>query len=427
MDIPQIMKNLTFQVIVAIIIGIALGNFYPDLGMKMEPFSKAFIKMIKMVITPVVFLTVVIGISSIGDIKKVGKLGVKAIIYFEVVTTIAMILGMVFMNVFKPGQGFPTGAADEVDVSSYVNKAKIAEQHTTADFLLGVIPDNAVQAFASGDLLQVLFIAILFGISLSAMGEKGKPVEEFLERISKIFFGIINMIMKFAPLGAFGAIAFVIGKFGLSSLQSLLMLVLYALEASVAFILCILVPIGMYYKVSIFSLIKYIKDEIFIVIGTGSSEPVLPKLMEKLTKLGCSKPVVGLVVPTGYSFNLDGTSLYLSMCVLFIAQAYNIDLSLVDQASILGVMLLTSKGAAGVAGSGFVVLAATIAATKVLPIQGIAILLGVDRIMSSVRATVNLIGNAFATMVIARMENQLDDKMTEAEYSRVEEEKSHNG
>ena len=418
--ITGLFKNLTFQVLLGMFLGIVFGAIWPEWGVEMKFLGDGFIKLVKMVIAPIVFLTIVLGIAGVGDVKKVGKLGVRAIIYFEIVTTIAIILGMLAMNIFKPGEGMDISSIESVDVSSYVGKAAEAgKDHSAVDFLLNVIPNNVVGAFSSGDLLQVLFVSVMFGFALSALGEKAQPIEDFFERVLAVFFNIINIIMKVAPLGAFGALAFTIGKFGLDSLIPLGKLIFYAVATMLVFIFGVLGPIGIYYRINLWKFIKYIKEELLIVLGTSSSETVLPRLMEKLQRVGCSKSVVGLVVPTGYSFNLDGTSLYLAMCVLFIAQAFSIDLTLTQQISILGIMLLTSKGAAGVTGSGFVVLAATVAATGVLPLDGLALLLGIDRFMSTFRAVTNLIGNGFATMVLARIEGELDESMAIAEYRVV--------
>ncbi len=407
-------KNLTIQVVLGIVLGIFYGYFFPESGIDMKVLGDVFIKLIKMVIGPIVFLTIVTGISGIGDVKKVGKLGVKSIVYFEIVTTIALILGMVVVNIAKPGEGMNTASMQHGDITKYTAAAE--KPHSTVDFLVGIIPDNMVSAFAEGNLLQVLLVAVLFGVSLAAMGEKGRPVEELLEKMTTVIFGIINIIMKLAPIGAFGAIAFTIGKYGLESLIPLGKLIIVACIAMLLFIFGVLGLICKYYGFSISRFIRYIKDELFIVLGTASSETVLPKMMEKMQRLGCAKPVVGLVMPTGYSFNLDGTSIYLSMCVIFIAQAYGVDLSLAQQLQILGILLLTSKGAAGVVGSGFIVLAATVSATGTLPMDGLALLLGIDRFMSSVRAMTNLIGNGVATVIIAKSEKEFHDSKAIAEY-----------
>ncbi|MBN8530299.1 MAG: dicarboxylate/amino acid:cation symporter [Alphaproteobacteria bacterium] len=407
-------KNLTVQVLTAIFIGILLGHFYPELGAKMKPLGDTFIKMIKMVIGPIIFLTVVTGISGMGDMKKVGRVGGKALLYFEIVTTLALAIGLVVVNVTQPGAGLDMSQIDRSgDVSGF---AKAAKEQSTVDFLMHIVPDNVIGAFAKGDLLQILFVSILFGLALTACGEKGKPVEQFLEKLSGVFFGIIGFIMKLAPIGAFGAMAFTIGKYGLESLVPLARLMLDVYITMAVFIFVVLGLIARFYNFSIWNFLRYIKEEILIVLGTSSSESALPRMMEKMQRLGCSKSVVGMVIPTGYSFNLDGTSIYLSMAAIFIAQAYGIDLSISQQLGILGILMLTSKGAAGVTGSGFIVLAATLSATGVLPVEGMALLLGVDRFMSEARAITNLIGNGVATVVVAKMEKEFDQEQALATY-----------
>lgn len=408
---------MTCQVLIAIAIGAAFGHFYPDLGVDMKPLGDGFIKLIKMVVGPIIFLTIVTGMAHMGDIKKVGKVGLKSIIYFEVVTTLALIIGLVAVNVFQPGAGFDTEHAAKGDLSKFVAAAaEQKDQGGFVHFVMDIIPNSFVGAFTSGNLLQILFIAVLFGVALSAMGEKGRGMEQGLEKITGVFFGIIKIIMYLAPIGAFGAMAFTIGKYGIGSIIPLGKLVLLACATMVVFITLVLGVVARWYRFNLWRFIRYIKDELLIVLGTGSSETVLPRIMEKLQKLGCSKPVVGLVVPTGYSFNLDGSTIYLAMCVLFIAQAYSVPIDITHQITILGILLITSKGAAGVVGSAFIVLTATVQATGFLPLEGLALLLGVDRFMSSVRAVTNLIGNGVATLAVARMENELDDAKGLAEY-----------
>ncbi|MDX1974682.1 MAG: C4-dicarboxylate transporter DctA [Rickettsiales bacterium] len=410
----KLLKNPTVQVLAAIILGIAVGAYFPQTGVALKPLGDGFIKMIKMIIGPIIFLTIVTGIAHVGDVKKVGKIGGKAIIYFEIITTIALILGMVAMNIFKPGVGFDTEHAAKGDVSKYIVKG--TEDHSISAFLLQIVPDNLIGAFAEGDLLQVLFISIFFGLALSAMGDKGRPIIESFDKYSALIFKVMGFVMKFAPIGAFGAMAFTIGNFGISAVVPLLKLLVVACGTLFFFVLVILGIVAKIYGFSIIKFVYYLKDELIIVLGTGSSEAVLPRMMEKMQHFGCSKQVTGLVLPTGYSFNLDGSSLYLAMCVLFIAQAYNIELSLTHELTILGILLLTSKGAAGVVGSAFIVLAATISATKFLPIEGLALLLGIDRFMSSVRAVTNLIGNGVATVVIAKSEKEFDEVKALVEY-----------
>lgn len=397
-------KNLTTQVILAIILGIMFGMFYPALGTELKVLPDLFIKLIKMVIAPIVFLTIVIGIAGMGDMKKVGRIGGKALLYFEIVSTIALAIGIIVANFIQAGNGIDASTV-KGDVSKYTKQAE-ETSHGFMDFVMSIIPDNFVGALANGELLPVLFLAVLFGVSLAGMGSTGKPVIDFFEKIAHVFFGIVNIIMKVSPIAAFGAMSYTIGKFGISSLVYLGKLMGSVYLTMFFFIVLVLGSIAKYYGFSIFKFIKYIKDEILLVVGTSSSEAALPKMMEKLERYGCSKSVVGLVLPTGYSFNLDGTSIYLSMAALFIAQAYGVDLSIVEQLTLLGVLMLTSKGAAGVTGSGFVTLAATLAVFPSVPVEGMALLLGVDRFMSEARAVTNLIGNGVATVVISKVENE---------------------
>ncbi|KRE46418.1 dicarboxylate/amino acid:cation symporter [Paenibacillus sp. Soil522] len=398
------LRNLTVQVVIAIILGILFGHFFPANGEQMKILGDAFIRLIKMVIAPIVFFTVVNGIANMGDMKKVGRIGGKALLYFEIVTTAALAIGLVVVNLVKPGAGIDAGAA-KGDISKYTDAA--AEPgHSITDFLLNIIPDNVVGAMAAGELLPILVFAILFGLSLTAMGEKAQPVIALFDKLSHAFFGIVNMIMKVSPIAAFGAMSYTIGKFGIGSLLSLGKLMGSVYLTMALFIIVVLGSIARAYGFSIFKFIRYIKEEILLVLGTSSSESALPRLMDKLEKYGCSKSVVGLVVPTGYSFNLDGTSIYLSMAALFVAQASGVDMTIWQQLTLLGVLMLTSKGAAGVTGSGFITLAATLAAFPSIPVAGMALLLGVDRFMSEARAITNLIGNGVATVVVAKMEKE---------------------
>lgn len=399
------LNNLTVRVIIGILLGIAVGLAFPAFGEQLKVLADIFIKMIKMVIAPIIFLTVVIGIGSMGDLKKVGRIGGKALLYFEIVTTFALAIGILVVNLLQPGKGFNTGSVDGGDISEYTKGAE-ESSHSFMEFVLGIVPDNAMAALAGGDLLPILFFAIFFGLSLAALGERGKPVVDLFERLTDIFFGIVNMIMKISPVAAFGAMAYTIGKFGIGSLVSLGQLMLGVYITCALFVIVILGGIAKFYGFNIFKFIAYIKEEILLVLGTSSSESALPKLMKKLEDYGCSKPVVGLVVPTGYSFNLDGTSIYLSMAAIFIAQAYGVDLTIWQELTLLGVLMLTSKGAAGVTGSGFITLAATLAAFPMIPVEGIALLLGVDRFMSEARAITNLIGNGVATVVVSKMEKE---------------------
>lgn len=399
-------KNLTVQVIIAILLGVAVGAIFPEFGAKLKVLADIFIKMIKMLIAPIIFLTVVIGIGNMGDLKKVGKIGGKALLYFEVVSTIALAIGLLVVHLVQPGKGLDTSAADGSDVSAYTTAA--AESEGLIGFIMSIIPDNFFGSLAAGQLLPVLFCAILFGVASASLGEASKPVIKLFEQTSEIFFKIISMVMKLSPIGAFGAMAYTIGNFGVKSLFNLGLLMVSVYITMFLFIVLILGAIAKYFGFNIFKFIAYIKDEIFLVIGTSSSESALPSMMKKLENYGCSKQVVGLVVPTGYSFNLDGTSIYLSMAAMFIAQAYDVPLSIWQQVMLLGVLMLTSKGAAGVTGSGFITLAATLAAFPMIPVEGIALLIGVDRFMSEARAVTNLIGNGVATVIVAKSENEFD-------------------
>ncbi|MFP7734782.1 dicarboxylate/amino acid:cation symporter [Priestia aryabhattai] len=398
-------KNLTVQVVIGILLGIAIGFMFPEFGAKLKVLADIFIKLIKMVIAPIIFLTVVIGIGSMGDLKKVGRIGGKALLYFEIVTTFALAIGIIVVNFIKPGAGFNINGANGADVAQYTKQAAEAE-HGFMEFIMGIIPDSVFGAMANGELLPILFFAVLFGMATATLGEKAAPVITFFERCTDIFFGIVNMIMKLSPIAAFGAMAYTIGNFGIGSLQKLGFLMGSVYITMFLFIVFVLGTIAKIYGFNIFKFIAFIKEEILLVLGTSSSESALPKMMDKMEKYGCSKSVVGLVIPTGYSFNLDGTAIYLSMAAIFIAQAYGVDLSLMQEITLLGILMLTSKGAAGVTGSGFITLAATLAAFPMIPVEGIALLIGVDRFMSEARAITNLIGNGVATVVVSKMENE---------------------
>jgi len=413
MKTKKFYQVLYFQVLLAISIGIALGYYLPETGAAMKPLGDGFIKMIKMIITPVIFCTVVTGIAGMDDMKKVGRVGGKALLYFEVVSTLALGIGLLVINVLQPGVGMNADVTklDTKGLAAYT--ATAAKSHSFADFALSIIPSSVVDAFAKGEILQVLFFAILFGLALSALGERGKPIYKFIDDVSHALFAVVNMIMKFAPIGAFGAMAFTIGKFGLGSLAKLGMLMGSFYLTCLLFIFVVLGSICKICGFSIFKFITYIKEELLIVLGTSSSESALPRMMAKLENLGCTKSVVGMVIPTGYSFNLDGTSIYLTMAAIFVAQATNTPLTMTQTLTILGVLMLTSKGAAGVTGSGFVTLAATFAAIPTIPVAGLALILGIDRFMSEARALTNLVGNGVATVVVSRWENELDiDRMT---------------
>ncbi|MEH6991033.1 C4-dicarboxylate transporter DctP [Cytobacillus firmus] len=413
----RIYKNLTFQVLTAIFIGVMVGLIWPEVGKEMKPVGDTFINAVKMVIAPIIFLTIVLGIAKMGDMKKVGKVGGKAFIYFEVVTTLALMIGLIVVNVIKPGAGLNFNELEKGDVSQYT--ANGGEGINWIEFVTHIVPSNMVDAFAKGDILQVLFFSVLFGVGLAALGEKGKIVIEFLDKLSLVFFKIIGYVMKAAPLGAFGAMAYTIGHFGLASLVPLGKLMISVYVTMFLFIFVVLNIICKMYGFNLWNYLKFIKDEILIVLGTSSSESVLPRMMDKMERIGCSKSVVGLVIPTGYSFNLDGTSIYLSMAVVFLAQVFGVDLTIGQQITILLVLMLTSKGAAGVTGSGFIVLASTLAALQVIPLEGLALLLGVDRFMSEGRAIVNLIGNGIATMVVAKSENEFDENKAKKAISEM--------
>jgi aerobic C4-dicarboxylate transport protein len=401
--------NLTVQVLVAMVLGVLVGWLYPDIGKELKPLGDVFLRMVKMVIGPIVFLTVVTGISGIGDMKKVGRLGFKTIAYFEIVTTAALAFGLIVVNIVKPGAGLtPPSAA--VAQQSAARAVAQTNQHSVLDTISRIVPDNVVDAFVKLDVLQILFFAVLFGAALIAAGEKAKPIEDFLERLSSVLFGIIAIVIKFAPIGAFGAIAFAIATFGIGSLSSLAKLIVSVYLTLALFIVVVLGLIARSYHFSIFKFLLFIKEELIIAFAACNSEVVMPRLMEKLTRLGCSKSVVGLVIPTGYSMNQDGTAIYLSMGAIFIAQVYGVDLSIWQQLGLLAFMMFTSKGVGGVSGAGFVILASTITATGLIPIEGLALLLGVDRFMSEARAIGNIIGNAVASVVIAKSGGEFDEQ-----------------
>jgi aerobic C4-dicarboxylate transport protein len=402
-------KILYVQVLIAIFAGVLVGYFQPNLGKELKPLGDGFIALIKMMIAPVIFCTVVHGISSMGDLKRVGRVGLKTLVYFEVVSTIALAVGLLVGELLKPGAGFNIDAStiDPKSVATYVSKAK--EEGIVAH-LMGIIPDSYFGALARGDLLQVLLVSILSGFAIALMGKAGEPIAHAVDQAAKMFFGIIRMIVRVAPIGAFGAMAFTVGAYGLGSLANLLALIGTFYLTSVLFVLFVLGSIARFAGFSIIRFIAYIKDELLIVLGTSSSETVLPQLMQKMEHLGCSRPVVGLVVPTGYSFNLDGTNIYMTLATLFLAQATNTHLTIWQELGILGIAIITSKGASGVTGAGFITLAATLAIVPDIPIQSIAILVGIDKFMSECRALTNLIGNGVACVVISLSEGELDQK-----------------
>ncbi|HWH42656.1 MAG TPA: dicarboxylate/amino acid:cation symporter [Usitatibacter sp.] len=400
-------KSLYFQVIVAIVVGVFIGHFYPRVGEDMKPLGDGFIKLIKMMIAPIIFCTVVVGIAGMEDMKKVGKTGGYALIYFEIVSTIALIVGLVIVNTVKPGAGMNVVPAS-IDTKGVAAYTKPGQMQGTVDFLLNIIPNTIVDAFAKGEILQVLLFAVLFGFALHKFGGRGTLVFDWVEKSSHVLFGIVGIIMRVAPIGAFGAMAFTIGKYGIDSLVSLGKLMATFYLTCLVFILVVLGIIARFHGFSILKFIRYIKEELLIVLGTSSSESVLPRMIAKMENLGVRKSTVGLVIPTGYSFNLDGTSIYLTMAAIFIAQATNTELSLTEELTLLGVLLLTSKGAAGVTGSGFIVLAATLSAVGHVPVAGVALILGIDRFMSEARALTNLIGNGVATVVVGKWCGELD-------------------
>jgi aerobic C4-dicarboxylate transport protein len=407
MKTKRFYHHLYFQVLTAISIGVVLGHFAPETGAAMKPLGDGFIKLIKMIIAPVIFCTVVTGIAGMEDMKKVGRVGAKALLYFEIVTSIALAIGLLVVSIIQPGAGMNADVT-KLDTKALTAITSKAPATTTTDFFLNIIPNSVVDAFAKGDILQVLLFAILFGFALSMIGERGKGVFRIIDEISHTLFGIVGIIMKAAPIGAFGAMAFTIGKFGLGSLTKLGMLMGSFYLTCLLFIFVVLGTIAKVCGFSILKFLKYISEELLIVLGTSSSESALPRMMAKLENLGCKKSVVGLVIPTGYSFNLDGTSIYLTMAAVFVAQATNTPLTLTQTLTILGVLLLTSKGAAGVTGSGFITLAATFAVIPTIPVAGLALILGIDRFMSEARALTNLIGNGVATVVVSRWENELN-------------------
>ena len=409
-------RNLTVQVLVAIAAGVALGLLAPGWGRAMKPLGDIFINLVKMIITPVIFLTIVLGIASMSDLRRVGRVGGKALLYFEIVSTAALAIGLVVVNLTQPGAGLDVQALGTSDVHGYTEAGKAL---TFTDFITHIVPSSAIGAFASGDVLQVVFFAILFGVALSLTGPVGAPVTELLDRLSKVFFRIVAIVMTVAPIGAFGAMAFTVGTFGVRSLLPLGRLMLDVYLTMAIFIFVVLNLILRAHGFSLWRYLAFIREEILIVLGTSSSEAALPGMLEKMERYGCARSVVGLVIPAGYSFNLDGTSIYLSMSVVFLAQVFDVHLGLGHQLAVLGILMLTSKGAAGVTGSGFIVLASTLSAMHLVPVTGIALLLGVDRFMSEARAIVNLIGNGVATIVVAKSEKQFDEEKYRAAVGRA--------
>jgi aerobic C4-dicarboxylate transport protein len=398
--------NLWVQVLIAIALGIAFGYLSPAKAIAMKPLGDGFIRLITMIITLIIFCTVVSGIASMQDMKKVGRVGGKALLYFEIVSTLALLIGLVVGNLVHPGSGFNVSTAN-LDAKAVAEYAGQAKAQSVTDFLLHIIPTTVIDAFAKGDILQVVFVAILFGLALSTLGERGKPLVTLLDSLTQAVFAVVNMLMRLAPLGAFGAMAFTVGKYGLSSLGPLAKLIATFYLTCTLFVLVILGIVGWFMGFSIIRFLIYIKEEILLVLAISSSEPAIPTLMEKLEKLGCSKALVGLVVPTGYTFNTDGTSIYMTLAALFVAQATNTHLTLGQQLTIFAVATLTSKGASGVQGAAFIALVATLTVIPTIPVAGMALILGIDRFMSMFRALINMIGNGVATLVVARWEHEL--------------------
>ncbi|MCJ8151144.1 dicarboxylate/amino acid:cation symporter (plasmid) [Shinella sp. H4-D48] len=407
-------RHLYFQVIVAIVAGMLVGHFYPDFGASLKPLGDAFIRLVKMIIAPVIFLTVATGIAGMSDLKKVGRVAGKAMIYFLTFSTLALAVGMVVANVVQPGAGMHIDPAT-LDANAVATYATKAHESTITGFLMNIIPQTIVGAFAEGDILQVLFFSVLFGVALGMVGDQGKPVVDFLQSLTSPIFRLVAILMKAAPIGAFGAMAFTIGKYGIGSVANLAFLIATFYLTSFLFVFVVLGAVARYNGFSIIALIRYIKEELLLVLGTSSSEAALPGLMQKMEKAGCKRSVVGLVIPTGYSFNLDGTNIYMTLAALFIAQAVDIQLSFADQILLLLVAMLSSKGAAGITGAGFITLAATLSVVPSVPVAGMALILGIDRFMSECRALTNFVGNAVATIVVARWENELDvERLNEA-------------
>ncbi|UQR63048.1 C4-dicarboxylate transporter DctA [Bradyrhizobium sp. C-145] len=413
----KLSKNLTVQVVLALLLGATLGVLWPAVGVSMQMLSDIFIKLIKMVIPPIAFLTIVIGVAEVRDLRRLGRVGGQALIYFEVVSTIALVVGMIVMNVLKPGAGFDRAAvgSQPVDISKY--KAAPVGSYFF-DFLSGIVPDNAVAAFAKGDLLQIVFFGVLFGCAAVLVGERARPFVSLAQSANDILFKIVGMIMRLAPIGAFGAMAFTVGRYGLGSILVLGHMLVAVYTTCIIFMFVVLGAAARLNGFSFVRFLRYMADEALIVLGTCSSESVLPRLMDKLAHLGCSRSSVGLVLPIGYSFNADGTAIYLSMAALFIAQAYGIEMTVLQQIGLLLLLLITSKGSGSVAGSGFVVLAATLSATHVLPVEGLTLLIGIDRFMSEARSVTNIIGNGVATVVVSKMSAEFDPVQADAAYAQ---------
>jgi aerobic C4-dicarboxylate transport protein len=416
--VRKTLSKLYVQVLIGIIAGILLGHFYPDVGSQLKPLGDLFIKLIRMLLAPIIFASVVVGIARMNDLHEAGRVGVKALLYFEVASTIALLIGMVVVNVFKPGVGMNVDPS-HIDGSAISTYTTAARQHGMLDFFTSIVPNSIVGAFANGEMLPIIFFSLLLAISLARLGPRTAPFVDMLDMFLQGMFGVVRIVMYVAPIGAFGGMAFTIAKYGIGTLASFGQLMLCLYLTSIFFVVVVLGLVMRMCGLSLFKYLRYIKDEILITLGTASTEAVLPQMLVKMERMGCSRPVVGMVLPTGYTFNADGTAIYLTMAALFIAQAMNVHLTIWDQLLVLGVLLLTSKGSAGVAGAGFVALAATLASMHKIPVEGLVLLLGVDRFLNEARAVTNLIGNGVATLVVARWEGQLDMNIARAVLNRT--------
>ncbi len=407
--IRKTLSKLYVQVLIGIIVGVVVGHYSPDFGAQMKPLGDIFIKLIRMLLAPIIFASVVVGIARMSDIHEAGRVGVKALFYFEIVSTLALVIGLVVVNLMKPGSGMNIDPA-HIDGSAIANYAHVAKEHGMLDFFMNIVPSTVVGAFANGDMLPVIFFSVLFAVALAQLGKRTAPLVDVLDMFLQAMFGVVRIVMHVAPIGAFGGIAFTVGRYGIGTLKSFGELMFCVYLTSIVFVVVVLGVIMRLCGLSLWKFLRYIKDEILITFGTASTEAVLPQMLVKLEQLGCKRSVVGMVLPTGYTFNADGTSIYLTMAAIFVAQAMNIPLTIWDQLLVLGVLLLTSKGSAGVAGAGFVALAATLASMHRIPVSGLVLLLGVDRFLNEARAVTNLIGNGVATLAVARWEGALDMK-----------------
>ncbi|HEV3431228.1 MAG TPA: dicarboxylate/amino acid:cation symporter [Paraburkholderia sp.] len=415
--LKRYLSKLYVQVLIGIVAGILVGHFYPDIGVDLKPLGDLFIKLIRMLLAPIIFASVVVGIARMNDLHEAGRVGVKAVLYFEVASTLALVIGLVVVNVVRPGSGMNIDPS-HIDSSSIANYAHAAQEHTMLGFLMSIVPNSIVGAFANGEILPIIFFSVLFAIALAKLGPRTAPLVDMLDMFLQGMFGVVRIVMYVAPVGAFGGMAFTIAKYGLGTLASFGQLMLCLYLTSILFVALVLGLVMRLCGLSLWKYLRYIRDEILITLGTASTEAVLPQMLIKMEKLGCSRPVVGMVLPTGYTFNADGTAIYLTMAAMFVAQAMNIHLTLMDQIVVLGVLLLTSKGSAGVAGAGFVALAATLASMHKIPVAGLVLLLGVDRFLNEARAVTNLIGNGVATIVVARWEGALDMDRARAVLNR---------